>query len=650
MNENNEQQRKHEDFSDKNVDVDVKENPQESVENNPSNSSKDDLWDTIGFHKPIAGFWYSIVLTAIGIVVSAIVAGYLLGFFYPWPESFGYKDVVFSYFNLLWLVFDTGTRAVMSRFIPETNIKNPKKMIKYIQYFIWYQMITGLLQTTIVSIYAIFFASETSMAYTVWIMLVASTTQYPGFLHVFKNVLESLQQYDKTQFLNFLSSTILQRLTELFFVYMGRLWGEANPQFGPILGIAIGASIGLYVDDFIAMAVSALFFDKVLKGYGISSKECFRVYFTWKDIKPVILFSLKVASPEILNGALGFLNLLLWLTYLPQYTTLLILAYIGGSIADIMNWFGTLNIDAPIAEAFLNGKINLAQYYLGQTIRFNFLVIGFFAPIILIVSVIMPVVWVEFNMLNYLGGTMFIIPRLIKLSFERILWPADNVIVGTDRPNFKMAMGIIGSISTTLCYYLLLGVFKLPEKISLQGVAWLMELGWLPVGLITSSISYFYIHKKIFSVQIPWKQILIGICLPSCITYFALYSVARTIFFPLYEAHNIFVAIFAALPVLILGMIFIYFPLSSLMGGWDDINLDEFRKSAAMSGPSKFLVVPLYRLVNFFSKKSKLHNRFAMESDVVLRQAQELFEIKLENRKKFREQELEMKEINLTNQ
>ena len=47
----------------------------ESEPNNHTNvilehSNPEQLWEEIGFHKPIAGFWYNIVYTIIGILMA----------------------------------------------------------------------------------------------------------------------------------------------------------------------------------------------------------------------------------------------------------------------------------------------------------------------------------------------------------------------------------------------------------------------------------------------------------------------------------------------------------------------------------------------------------------------------------------------------
>nr|MDO8116360.1 hypothetical protein [Candidatus Sigynarchaeota archaeon] len=68
-----------------------------------------DLWDQIGFHKPMAGFWFNITYTVIAIAASAVLMGYLMSVFYPYPESMGYRDIAYNLFGFLFLLFDVAT-------------------------------------------------------------------------------------------------------------------------------------------------------------------------------------------------------------------------------------------------------------------------------------------------------------------------------------------------------------------------------------------------------------------------------------------------------------------------------------------------------------------------------------------------------------
>lgn len=607
---------------------------------NVSIESNEELWDQIGFHKPIAGFYYNISLALVGMVLSIVLFGYLVGFFYPFPESLGYKDIAFGYFSLLFTIFDTGTGAVMGRFIPEANIKNPERMIHYIQFFIWYQMLTGLIQTTLVSVYALFFASQSTLAYTVWIMLICSTTQWPGFLWAFKNVIDALQYYDKSRILNFMLGTVFQNITNYLFLYLGRIYGEAHPEMGPILGIAIGAAVGSYIDDFFAMWLSAYFFDKILKNYGISSKRCFKIEFTWEEIKPVVIYSLKTGIPGYITSSVSYIAFLITIQYIPQYTTFNFLAIIGGSIPDSLGWFGGVGGSALISESYMNGKPVLTQYYIGQEVRFNFFTLGFWVPIMLIVVKVMPFAWGALNMAQYAIAINFIIPTLIRFSIERFKDTPGNVMYGANKPNFGIFLSIFSCFCDLGLKYLYLVVLKLPYKLGFVGTIWLITVGYVPLTIFIEILGYAYIHKKIVKIKIPWKQLTIGMVIPSIISYIFGIIVFYSILEPLGIRYGFLLGLLPVGVVTIFLILLLYFVMSGFFGGWDTINLDEFRKASQMSGPSRFLISPVYKLVEKACIKSKYHNRFSLPTEEVVQSAKELLEIKRINREKLKNKEI----------
>nr|MDO8109592.1 hypothetical protein [Candidatus Sigynarchaeota archaeon] len=596
-----------------------------------------DLWDQIGFHKPMAGFWFNLSYTLIAIVASSVLMGYLMSFFYPYPESFGYRDVAFSLFGYLFMLFDIATGAVMSRFLPEVNIKDPEKMLKFIQYFIWYQMESGLIQTTLVSLYALFFASTSSLAYLVWIMLIASTTQFPGFLGVFTNVLDALQQHHKAQTSRFLAGTVVSRIIEIGFVVVGRMYGAAHPEISEILAISIGAAIGGYVSQFTAMIISAYFFAGIMKSYGIKPRDCFRRDFTFKDVKPALIYAIKTSIPGIIGGALNQMNLLLWIGFFPQYTTVLIFASIGGSIADVMDWFGVPSITPLVSESYMNEKKQLTQYYMGQISRFNALLQGFFVPLIILLASVMTQAWKALGMINYLPGVVFILPRMIKLVINKYNGIPGQVLYGANKPNIQVVLGLAGSFTNSGILIVYLVLLRLPVVLGISGMAWVMELGWLPFDITFAAIAYIYIHKTMVKIKFPVAQIAIGIVLPSGITLAAMLVVKVLVFDTLYVMGGFFLALLPSIGCLAALLFFMYFPLTAALGGWDNTNLEEFRKVAYMSGPSKFIVIPIYKIVNNICKRSKWHGRFAMPVENVIREAEELLVLKRTNRDAFKE-------------
>ena len=280
--------------------LDNPSNDQNKIEDLDQIQDPKTLWDRIGIHKPLAGFWNNLLYQILVLILPALIAVQLLRILYPYPESRGYRDAITGIFVLIFAIFDLGTTATISRFIADENIKNPKKMVKYIQYFIWYQAVTGLLQVTGISIWALYYANNSEIAYGIWIMLVCVIKQYPGFPGAFKGVLTALQIYDKANMIDFIQNQGIQVVTEIGFVLLGKYYGQMNPEIGELLGIAIGATFGLYLDDIIAAFIAAFFLARALTPYDITFADLFRPNFSWDIVKECTLFGIKMGLPGVL--------------------------------------------------------------------------------------------------------------------------------------------------------------------------------------------------------------------------------------------------------------------------------------------------------------------------------------------------------------
>jgi len=47
--------------------------------------SEVNLWEKIGFSRPLGGLFYNFVLSIIGILIGLVFIGFLLSVLYPWP-------------------------------------------------------------------------------------------------------------------------------------------------------------------------------------------------------------------------------------------------------------------------------------------------------------------------------------------------------------------------------------------------------------------------------------------------------------------------------------------------------------------------------------------------------------------------------------
>ena len=75
-------------------------------------------------------------------------------------------------------------------------------------------------------------------------------------------------------------------------------------------------------------------------------------------------------------------------------------------------------------------------------------------------------------------------------------------------------------------------------------------------------------------------------------------------------------------------------PVFGYLGAWDDQSLEDFRKAARISGPSRVIITRLYNNARFGHERSPWKDKFKIPSDEAMKEAQELFEIRLKMEEK----------------
>ena len=195
------------------------------------------LWNSAGMHRPIASFWYNYIFILLAAVPAVLVVGYLIPtVLLPYPSALGIATVVTGYFQLMFILFDVGTGMAIERFIAEHAVKNPKRALMYMQFFTWFQLFTGLIQTTIVALYVLYSVRYADNAFLVWPFLIYSLTQWPGMLGVYKHALGAFQRHDKQIIVELFQNVLFQSLTQIIFILLGRHFGSQSPGVGEIMG------------------------------------------------------------------------------------------------------------------------------------------------------------------------------------------------------------------------------------------------------------------------------------------------------------------------------------------------------------------------------------------------------------------------------
>ncbi len=586
----------------------------------------EDLWEQVGFHRQLAGFWYKVVFTVFHIVMGIVTALLLFPIMFPFPETKGYHDTATNLFGAIFIAFDLGTANMMNRYIGEHGTKDPRKMTLYVQYFVWYQMFSGLVQITMIAAWALFMPIESFLHFT-WIFLLYSTVQFPAMQSVFQHALEALQQFNKSSIISFLQGDIFQASTEIGLVILFRYTIGARVEFGIILAISIGLVLGKYLDDFVAMLVGMHMFSKVMAKYGITIRDCFGHDFDRHLVKDVLLFGFKTGFPGVISGFVGLMVLAWWLA-VPQYTTFIALLSVGQSIVNFVQHL-KLDLGGSIAESYMNGKKHLTRYYIGQTWRFDALIQILFYSIIFAVSLVLGEALVFIGLDYYILAIPFIMPTMFRRFINPYIELPGAIFTSSDRPNIAMAFGFLGLGLSTLSWFLFLVVFQLPQNFGMAVLFWLMPAGDIFAALIVAAISYGYIHKKMLRIKIPlWQAfgapgIMAGIACGSAFLYYLL------VYKPMAHAWG---AIIALIPMAIVFCfclpILFWIPGTVLLGAWDDGSVRAFEKAMRISGVGKFLVVPMYKGMMWAIPRARLHGRFKMDDSDALREAGELMELK----------------------
>ena len=617
-------------------------------EMNSQKFSEEDLWQEIGIHRTIGGqFFRNFIFMLIAAVISTAMFSFVLQVLMPYPTSKGYYDIGERLFAFVFMIFDVGTAYGIEIFISREWVRDKKRALLYIQYYLWYQMFTGLIQVTFISWWCLSIVPKGNLAHLTWLLLLINMKQYPGMLGTFKSILQGMQRYDKSIILDFIGSQGFQLATQIIFFIGGRYWGMANPRFGELLGLSLGMVLGWYLDDFAFMALGYRFFAGVLKREGFNPKRAWGHDFNWKIIKECFIYGLGVAWAPLVGVGIGLIQLTMSLNYIPGYANWIVLAGLGLGLGSSIN-MGDINMTSQLGESIQNKKYKLATFYLSESLRYwAFIACAMAGIIVCLIPVFKQLINIVPIIADQYGSTLiFIWPGIVLLLPDIPTRQFERIIVADARVWFKSAVDIVISLIN-------LGMFfwAINARIWEWGPFGIILLyAWMQLlGKIIKFLTYFiYIRKNIMPIRISGWQVFGA----SIITFFVVFLLGNAflegIIFPLMrlsmsqfgsEAGALITAVIGVL-FIILGFMLIVFPLTyALAGGWDESGIEVLKKSYELSGPSKIFIKSIYFFSVLGSRISPLYNKFKFDIYTdAKKQAEELWEMKMRDKARLEEE------------
>ncbi len=585
-----------------------------------------DSYDLISYARPLGGWFYQFFFAIVGAVFIALTTGFILAYIYPFPESKGYNDLADKIFMIIGFMFNIPTAFALERFIGEYRVKDPKTMVEYVRFYIWYQMLTGIGLMTFMSFFTLRMLRTGDLSYATWMILIVSWREYPAMLDMFRRAIIGMQQFNKESILNFLNDTVIKPGFEFGCVIVGMMWGRANPHYGELMGIAIGYAFGTYIDDFVSSIIGAWFFSKCLKPLGVTLKECFIPRVSWTVAKSALIYGFKVSIPGIFGSFLGFTTYFWWYAAVPAYLTFSQLNKLADDVANLTKRAEGININATISEAYNNGKPALTQYYIAQSWKFyGFFQWGISSVVLGFLPALVTTVLLAFGAENYLLAVPFLIPNVIHTLFEMPNGTADKVILGANKPLFKSILDVIGTFAGFFLTYLYLFTWQLPQKYGIIAIIWLIPMGAFPITLANVIAKWVYIHKKIVPVKLPIWQAFIAPLIPFVIVLGIAFFWSYVVVPALVAVVGLLIsAVITVLFAFVGGLMFIFIPLYTFFGGWDDYGLQIFGDAVALSGPAKIFFKPIYKLSASLASVSPFHNKYPIPWEQAVQDAEDL--------------------------
>lgn len=551
----------------------------------------DGAWQAIGFARPLAGF-----LTLAGALLLLFVPFYWLtnmvvpNDVQPFPQARGMWDFAWEALQMVWFLFDAGTFVAFVKYFAEYRVKDPKEALRSAQFFVWWQILTGLVQVTLACVASIVILPNTRYGYTSSFVMLVALGQYPGFFGVITFFFQAYQRFDYNIGLDLLSDWILRFALMIPFVLLFRRWGAANPQYGEAFGAAVGIGVGFYVSSLVSFALGIWLYRRL----GLSLRPLFLAHFDRATVKRMLWYGLRVVSGKFLFRAAQAIDKVMISLLLLNYTEWLGLK--GQIHYNLMFLFPVAyrffeTAMAALSESYGNGKRVLTQYYVARFTQVGMLYAAIGCSLLLALGPLfvreaMDPQWAR-------AADYLIIAALLGALFAPA-WLSDMLQKGAGRPGlFAIVLGLEQAARIGL-FALLIPRFQFTGFY----LAILLTLLAKVVG------GWIVNHLVILRLRLYLWQMFVAPLIAGATTY-ALWRLLVLLWAPAGALQTSLLFFGAAL----CGFPLCFF-LVGLAGGGDEAFASELEQASGMTGPLRPLTRLFYVAAKAGFSLSPLHGRF----------------------------------------
>ena len=328
-------------------------------------------WSEPGFARPLGGFFVflgaSVVLLGPYFWILTVL---LPNRVQPFPQVDGIWGAIVGFFELLFFLFDFATGTAFARFFAANRLADPGRALKFAQLFVWWQILSGLLQVSGVALLVLAGPlPKSTYALYGFLVLLHGVVQYPGAFGAPVHLLQGTQRFDYSSIADVLEKRVFAVLLPIPFVLLGRSWGAAHPLYGEAFGAVVGLGVGAYVTQWCTLGTGLWLCGRA----GLPVRPLLGAAFARAEIREMFGFGAKAIIGQVAFRAANAIEVLVLTTLLANYTEWLgIWSLLGNRFGFlVLLAYAFFDSGVPVfGEALGAGKRALGQYLVARYLQY----------------------------------------------------------------------------------------------------------------------------------------------------------------------------------------------------------------------------------------------------------------------------------------
>ncbi|MBN1922593.1 MAG: hypothetical protein JW892_15195 [Anaerolineae bacterium] len=563
--------------------------PQRWMKARLTSSAHPSEWQAVGFHRPLAALLFLLGIGPLMLLPWLSFQLQLLpNLLLPWTQTQGFWEQTGQWLTCLWILLDAGLGTAAVWYFAAWRAREPREGLRYMQLYIWWQILSGAVQLFLTFAWVIFIMPRTPWAHLAFYLVARTLLQFPGFLLIFRYFFRAEQRFDYEQRLVVLAALGGMAL-QFFFVVLFRQVFPNLFDLDVTIRSVLGLGAGLYFAEWLAFGFGVFLY----RHLGYTLYPLFVPAFDWGVLKRALRYGMPWAAGT-LAVAIGTLLQSLWLPrWLPEFGS----GQLWGAAFLFVLVFEALQLGLydslmpALVEALHQEARTLVRYILGQALRY-----GLWAALPLLVALILINERLEAGWLGgaYVGLTPFLGPILAWTALQGPAWAAERLLEAEGHPGLRsVALAVEQGLRLALLAWL-------APRLGVSGL-WIAFLSPLVVRTV---FGWGCIRRWRVKFNL-WQAFVV----PASAA-FLVYHGLRLLLLVTASSEVIFTQLAWFFSLLLLLPIYGF--VTGLLGGWDDRGVEELRLAVRLSDLGLPLAGLLWGAVRLGARLSPLHALFPM--------------------------------------